>query len=121
MTRARRAVDAHARSAVGTRAMLAVGIVAVGLLGACASRSRASGAAATDAIVYLQSNVRDAQLYVDGRYVAPLDALRGGVALDPGAHRLELRHDDYFPSYLELQLGRAERKRIVLDLAAILP
>jgi len=57
----------------------------------------------------------------DGRFIAPLDALGGGVALSPGAHRLELRHEDYFSSYLELQLARAERKRLALDLAAILP
>ena len=44
-----------------------------------------------------------------------------GVALAAGAHRLELRHEDYFSSYLELQLTRAERRTVALDMAAILP
>jgi hypothetical protein len=90
---------------------------------ACGPRSvtRANGVTRSDAIVYVQSNVHDAQLYIDGRFIAPLDALRGGVAVDPGTHRLELRREDYFSSYLELRLTRAERKKVALDLAAILP
>jgi hypothetical protein len=80
-----------------------------------------NGVTSDDAIVYVQSNVRDAQVYIDGRFIAPLDALRGGIAVDPGTHRLELRREDYFSSYLELQLARAERKKVALDLAAILP
>jgi len=74
-----------------------------------------------DAIVYVKSNVRDAQVFVDGRFVAPLNALGGGVAVDPGTHRFELRHEDYFSSYLELQVARAERKKVAMDMAAILP
>jgi hypothetical protein len=80
-----------------------------------------TGPTAGDAIVFLNSNVRDAQVYVDGRFIAPLDALGGGVAVEPGTHRLELRHEDYFSSYLELRVARAERKRIAVDMAAILP
>jgi len=88
---------------------------------ACGPRPGPDGARASDAILYLKSNVRDAQLYVDGRFIAPLDAVRGGVVLSPGGHRVELRHEDYFSSYLEVTLARAERKRLALDLAAILP
>jgi hypothetical protein len=88
---------------------------------ACGPKIAARGVTSGDAIVYIRSNVRDAQLYVDGRLVAPLDVLRGGVAVEPGAHRFELRHEDYFSSYLELQLARAERKRIAIEMAAILP
>jgi hypothetical protein len=103
-----------------TRALAALGWLAV----ACGPRSGAigpNGVTQGDAIVYVQSNVRDAQVYIDGRFIAPLDALRGGIAVDPGAHRLELRREDYFSSYLELQLARAERKQVALDMAAILP
>jgi hypothetical protein len=108
-----------------TRALAIAGWLAV----AC-GRSGATGAngvtgpngvAPDDAIVYIQSNVRDAQVYIDGRFIAPLDALHGGIAVDPGAHRLELRREDYFSSYVELQLARAERKQVALDMAAILP
>ena len=71
--------------------------------------------------MYLRSNVRDAQVYVDGRFVAPLNALGGGLAIEPGMHRLELRHEDYFSSYLELELARSERRKVALEMAAILP
>lgn len=74
-----------------------------------------------DAIVQVRSNVRDAQVFVDGRFVAPLHAVGGGIAVEPGFHRFELRHDDYFSRYLELELARAERKRVQVDLAPVLP
>ena len=88
---------------------------------ACGPKAVGTGVTADDAIVHVASNVRDAQLYIDGRFVAQLDALRGGVALGPGTHRFELRHDDYFASYLELQVARAERKKVAIEMAAILP
>lgn len=100
-----------------TRAAVVIGWLAV----ACGPRIGPSGVTADDAIVYVQSNVRDAQVFVDGRFIAPLDALRGGIAVDPGLHRLELRREDYFSSYVELQVARAERKKIALEMVAILP
>ena len=99
-----------------TRALLVVS-----WLTACGARAAAPGVTARDAIIYLKSNVRDAQVYVDSHFIAPLDALGGGVAVEPGIHRLELRHEDYFSSYLELRVARAERKKITVDMAAILP
>lgn len=103
----------------GTAAMRA--LLAVSWLTACGPRAAATSVTAGDAIVVLQSNVRDAQVYVDGRFIASLDALRGGVAVEPGTHRVELRHEDYFSSYLELRVARAERKKIRVDMAEILP
>jgi hypothetical protein len=97
---------------------------ALALAIACGPRPGATGpggASADDAVVFVASNVPDAQLYVDGRFVAPLTALRRGIALDPGEHRLELRREAYFSRYLELRLGRAERRQLTLDLAPILP
>jgi hypothetical protein len=102
------------------RAALACIALAGGAL-ACGARPGRGGAAGGDAIVYLRSNVRDAQVYVDGRFVAPLNALGGGLAIEPGMHRLELRHEDYFSSYLELELARSERRKVALEMAAILP
>jgi hypothetical protein len=95
--------------------------VACWLAVACGPRIGPHGVTSDDAIVYVKSNVRDAQVFVDGRFIAPLDALGGGVAVEPGAHRLELRHEDYFSSYLELQLARAEHRKIAMQMAAILP
>ena len=88
---------------------------------ACGPSVGTRGVTAADAIVKLESNVRDAQVYVDGRFIAPLEALRGGVAVEPGVHRFELRHDDYFSRYLELTLTRAERRTVSMEMAPILP
>jgi hypothetical protein len=101
--------------------MRALAVAAGWLAVACGPRIGPGGVTSDDAIVYLESNVRDARVYLDGRFIAPLDALRGGIAVDPGAHRLELRREDYFSSYLELALARAERKKVAVEMAAILP
>jgi len=96
---------------------------AVALL-ACAcggTRPHPGGVERDDAVVQVRSNVRDAQVYVDGRFVAPLDAVAAGIAVEPGFHRIELRRDDYFSSYLELELGRAERRKVRMELARVLP
>ena len=97
--------------------------LALGAL-ACAcggSRPHPGGVEDDDAIVQLRSNVRDAHVYVDGRFVAPLDAVAAGIAVEPGFHRVELRRDAYFSSYLELELGRAERRKVQVELAPVLP
>jgi hypothetical protein len=72
-------------------------------------------------VIYLKSNVTDAQVYVDGRFVGPISILRGGIALDPGKHRVELRREDYFSRYAELDLKKAERLKLQLELAPVLP
>lgn len=89
---------------------------------ACGGTQRPSGGVeADDAIVQLRSNVPGAQVFVDGRFIAPLNAVGAGIAVEPGFHRIELRHDDYFSSYLELELGRAERRKVQMELAPVLP
>ena len=95
-------------------------LVACVLFG-CGGKMNPNGVTAEDAIVKLKANVTDAELYVDGRFIGPLGALRGGVAVVPGTHRFELRHDEYFSSYLELTLARAERKQLAIEMAPILP
>lgn len=97
------------------------GFLVVSWLTACAPGTAANRVTPGAAIIYITSNVGDAQVYIDGRFIAPLDALRGGVAVAPGAHRLELRHDDYFSSYREVQVARAARQKLAIDMAAILP
>ena len=99
--------------------MKAVALAA--LLAGCAGTTGSHGITRNDAVVKLTSNVRDAQVYVDGRFVAPLDAVARGIAVEPGFHRFELRRDDYFSSYLELELGRAERRKVRMELARVLP
>jgi len=77
--------------------------------------------AADDAIVKLAVDVDDAALWVDGRFVGPVGGLRGGVALAPGKHRIELRHDDYWSHYAELDLVPRQRVTLDVDLAPVLP
>jgi hypothetical protein len=90
-------------------------------LAACGGSQRTAGVSRDDAVVKLTSNVTDAEVYVDGRFIAPLAAVGAGIAVEPGTHRFELRHEDYFSSYLELDLVRAERKQVAMDLAPVLP
>jgi hypothetical protein len=97
----------------------AVALVVV--LAACGGKPPTNRVTPNDAIIYLKSNVTDAQVYVDGRFVGPVSVLRGGIALDPGKHRVELRKDDYFSRYAELDLRRAERRQLQLELAPVLP
>jgi hypothetical protein len=88
---------------------------------ACGPKPSPNGVQPTDAVVYLKTNLADAQVYVDGRFIGPMSVVRGGIAVDPGKHRIELRHDDYFSRYVELDLARAEKKKLSLDLAPVLP
>ena len=102
--------------------MRAVVVLAAMALIACGPPKRPSNAVAeTDAIFYLRSNVGDANVYVDGRFVGPVRVLRGGIAVEPGKHRLELRHDDYFSRYIDLDLKTSERKKLLITLAPVLP
>ncbi len=100
--------------------MIRAAVVALSLA-ACGGKARPNAVTPNDAIIYLKSNVTDAQVYVDGRFIGPVSVLRGGIALDPGKHRVELRREDYFSRYAELDLRRAERRQLQLELAPVLP
>ena len=101
---------------------LSIGALVLAALLACGARTPAPrGAPAGDAVVIITSNVADAQLYIDGHLVGPVSALRGGIAIDPGKHRMELRHDDYFSRYVELDLQRAAKQTIAVEMMPVLP
>ena len=95
--------------------------VVIAALVGCGPKPAPHGPAAGDAVLYVKSNVSDAQIWVDGRLVGPLTVVRGGIAVDPGRHRLELRHDDYFSRYVELDLRKSEHKKLQLEMAPVLP
>lgn len=106
------------------RAAAAAAVVAVALAATapgCVSTPHPAGAQGRDAIVSLACNVPDASVFIDGRFLAPVSLLRGGVALPPGEHRLELRHDGYLGRFIELTLAPAERRRVDAQLFPILP
>ncbi len=96
-------------------------VAALVLAPACGAKPAPHGPSPDDAVVFVSSNVSDAQVYVDGKLVGPLTVVRRGIAFDPGTHRVELRHDDYFSRYVVLDLHRAERKKLALDMAPVLP
>jgi hypothetical protein len=96
-------------------------LVLVALVGCSAAKTTPSRVTREDAVVVVKANVRDAQLYVDGRFIGPLDAIGGGVALAAGTHRFEIRHEDYFASYHELTLTKSQRLKLAVELAPVLP
>jgi hypothetical protein len=102
--------------AVGLGVALALGL---GL--GCGSRPAVRGADADDAVFYVDANVKDAGVWVNGLFIGGLESLRGGVAVDAGEHRVEVRHDDYFVYYAELALKAGERRRVKVELAPVLP
>jgi hypothetical protein len=116
MTRAIAAASALVR--IARAATLALVVI---VLAACGPKRPPGGVNANDAIVTIKSNVAEAGVFVDGRYYGPVKMLRGGLGFEPGHHRLELRHEDYFSRYVELDLKRAEKRKLDLDLAPVLP
>lgn len=101
--------------------MKRLAVVAALGLAACGGRQSTSRVSPDDAIITFAANVRDANLFVDGKFIGPVGVLKGGIAIEPGKHRLELRHEDYFSAYIELDAKRAEKKKLEITLAPILP
>jgi len=98
---------------------LALALLAIA---ACSGAQKAPGRVGDDdAVFYLRSNVGDANVYVDGRFVGPVSNLRGGIAIAAGKHRLELRREDYFSRYVELELAKGARTKLLVELAPVLP
>jgi hypothetical protein len=97
-------------------------LVLIALLAGCHGKNApVGGGGAADAVFYVKSNVPTAGLFVDGRFIGPVGGLKGGVAVVPGKHRLELRQDDYFSRYIELDMKKADRKHLEIELAPVLP
>ncbi len=69
------------------------------------------------AVVLVQSNVPDAELWIDGRFVGLVGTLAGGVSLAPGAHRVEVRHALYHTFYQLIEVP--PRATEVLDVALV--
>ncbi|RMH42772.1 MAG: PEGA domain-containing protein [Deltaproteobacteria bacterium] len=95
---------------------------ALAVAAAC-SRPAARDPAArpADAILSVDCPVAEAEVYVDDAYVGRVAELGGGVALAPGVHRVEVRHDDYHTGYLEIEVRAGQRRRVAVDLAPRLP
>lgn len=91
--------------------------VAVALLGACGAAPRATRPAG-DAVLLIACATPDATVWVDEALVGEVRDVRGGILLDPGPHRVEVRHEQHYPRYLELDARAGERRRVTVDLVA---
>ncbi len=97
-------------------------VLVLGALVACGgSQTPKQPALGGDAVIKLDCAVEQAEVYVNDRQLGLCGDLRGGIALSPGVHRIEIRHDDYHTAYYELTLAEAERKTLRVDLALALP
>ncbi|HTE54205.1 MAG TPA: PEGA domain-containing protein [Kofleriaceae bacterium] len=101
--------------------LTALVVAAATALGAAGCAASAPTTRRDTAILHVTSPVADAVVWVDGRYVAQVRDLRGGLALSPGHHQIELRHERYHATYGEVDLARGERVRLDLELAEALP
>lgn len=106
-------------AALAARVALVAQAALAALGGGCGGAAHPGGSG--DAVILLTSNVPKASVFVDGRFLAPVGLLRGGVAIAPGEHRLELRHDGYLGRFIELSLAPAERRRVDARLFPVLP
>lgn len=88
---------------------------------ACGTAGTYAYGSQRDAVVYIASNVSEADIYVDGKLIGPVQGLASGIAVDPGLHRIELRHDSYFSRYAELTLRGGQSHRLSLEMVKILP
>ena len=96
-------------------------VLVVALAAGCGPKPGVHGASSGDGVLIFDANVGDAGMWVDGVFIGGLDGLRGGVALSPGTHRIEIRHDDYFAYYAELAVKAGDKQRIAVELAPVLP
>ena len=71
------------------------------------------------ALIEFDSPVRDAEVWLDGTFYP--GALGRGLRVKPGPHRIEIRHDDYFTQYLEVNVAAGQHQRLKVDLAEVLP
>jgi hypothetical protein len=106
---------------VTTTVLQRVGIpIAVLAVIACGGASRSASPDTNDAVVMIDCPVGDAVVWVNGRYIRQVRELRGGMALSPGHHFVEVKHDGYHTFYAELDLRARERRTLVVRLAEML-
>jgi hypothetical protein len=63
----------------------------------------------------------DATVWIDDRLAGDCRELREPVRLSPGAHRVEVRHDDHHPRYYDVELRAGETRRLEVTLVERLP
>ncbi len=74
-----------------------------------------------DGVVRFIGEPAETTIWVDGRFVAPLRYARGGVALSPGPHQIELRADAFLSKFLEIKTASGSNVDITFSLDPELP
>ena len=109
---------AHTGRGVLAAALGLILLVALGCSGPGHNR-RGDRDHSRDAVITFDCPVRDAEVWVDGRYL--VDGLRRGISLAPGDYRIEIRHDRYHTLYFEVTVAAGEHRVITARPAEILP
>jgi len=101
---------------------IAVVTVAAAVWAACSPATRVAPGEVSpeDAVVAIRCEVGDAMVWVDGRPLRQVRDLAGGIALAPGRHLLEVRHDAYHTSYHAIVVRARDRLQLRVDLAPLL-
>jgi len=88
------------------------------LLG-CPGGGRGASRSADDAVILFDCPVADAEVWLNGQYL--VDALRRGISIAPGTHRIAVRHDHYHTFFAEVTVSKGQRRVVEVRLAEILP
>lgn len=91
------------------------------LVSSCGGATVPADRAQRSGVFLIRGAQPSATIWVDGRFVATVAEARGGVAVAPGEHQLEVRRDGYHSFYKSVQAQAGERREIVVELAEELP
>lgn len=91
-------------------------------LAACLACGGSQKASRSDsALLFIKIAEPEASIWVDGTFVGEVSQAKGGVALEPGTHRIEIRHDRFHTHYREVTVTAKQRMTIDVELAEELP
>ncbi len=96
-------------------------VLAIGFAFGCGGLTVNTKTPRDDAVLHFKTSVKDAEVFVNGVFVRRISELSAGMALSPGTHRIEVRHDRYHTFYIELTVEKRERRTIPVKLAQRLP
>ena len=97
-------------------------LLALVLLACGGPKPPTNGVTRQDAIVQLASNVRDAQVYVDGYYAGVVDDYDGAfqaLKLESGAYRIEIRAPGYETLAFDVRITPGQKIRYQGDLRRV--
>ena len=89
-----------------------------GLLASCGPTTSSANRKKSDsAVLLVQCEVSDAEVWLNSRYYRTVGEFTRGVRLRPGLYRVEVRHDGFHSMYYEVELAAKERRTLEVKLA----